>query len=167
VRAAEQKRAARAATERERQALEQVTAVRKLLDEQADGARQALQQMRDAERRGFADQLAAMNALLAARDATLRTLSDREAALGARERSLETQVAAAAEAKAAELFATERAAFEQQLQVQSRSLAQMRERELGLFAEKQRLADEKAAIELQKTLDDVSAKLAEAQQKAE
>jgi hypothetical protein len=199
VRAAEQKRAAREASERERQALEQVTALRKLLEDQAEGARQALQQMRDAERRGFADQLAAMNALLAERDGQLRALADREAALATRERTLEVQVAAAAETKAAELFAAERASFEQQLKVQSRSLAQMRERELALITEKQHLADEKAAIELevarklaagraeiesharalekeradfekaelQKKLDDVSGKLAEAQQKAE
>jgi len=199
VRAAEQKRAARDATERERQALEQVTALRKLLEDQASGARQALQQMREAERRGFADQLAAMNTLLAERDAQLRVLSERESALATRERTLESQVAAAAEARAAELFATERNALEQQLQVQARSLARMRERELALITEKQHLADEKAAIELevarklaagraeiesharaiekeradfekaelQKKLDDVSGKLAEAQQKAE
>jgi hypothetical protein len=199
VRAAEQKRAARDASERERQALEQVTALRKLLEDQADGARQALQQMREAERRGFADQLAAMNALLAERDGQLRALAERESALATRERTLESQVAAAAEARAAELFASERSAFEQQLQAQSRSLAQMRERELALITEKQHLADEKAAIELevarklaagraeianharalekeradlekaelQKKLDDVSGKLAEAQQKAE
>jgi hypothetical protein len=199
VRAAEQKRAARDATERERQALEQVTALRKLLDDQAEGARLALQQMREAERRGFADQLAAMNALLAERDGQLRAVSEREAALATRERTLEAQVAAAAETRAAQLFAAERSAFEQQLQLQSHSLAQMRERELALITEKQLLADEKAAIELevarklaagraeiesharaiekeradfdkaelQKKLDDVSSKLAEAQQKAE
>jgi len=199
VRAAEQKRAARDAGERERQALEQVTALRKLLDDQVEGSRQALQQMREAERRGFADQLGAMNALLAERDGQLRVLSERESALVVRERTLESQVAAAAETRAAELFAAERASLEQQLQVQSRSLAQLRERELGLIAEKQHLAEEKAAIELevarklaagraeietraralekeradfekaelQKKLDDVSGKLAEAQQKAE
>jgi len=105
--------------------------------------------MRDAERRGFDDQLAAMTALLAERDTALRTLSDREASLGVRERSLDAQMAAAAEAKAAELFATERAAIEHH----ARSL------------EKERTDFDKA--ELHKKLDDVSAKLAEAQQKAE
>ncbi len=199
VRAAEQKRAARDATERERQALEQAAALQKLLDDQAESARQALQQMREVERRGFADQLGAMNTLLAERDARLRALSERESVLVARECTLEAQVAAAAEARATELFAAERAAFEQQLQAQSRSLAQLRDRELGLIAERQRLDEEKAAIELevarklaagragietqaralekeraefdkaelQKKLDDVSSKLAEAQQKAE
>lgn len=199
VRAAEQKRAAREASERERQALEQVSALRKLLDEQAESSRQTLQQVREVERRGFADQLASMQALVAERDAQLLATAEREAALAARERALEAQVASAAEARAAELFAGERATFEQQLQQQSRSLAAMRERELGLLAEQQRLADEKAALELevarrlqagraeieaqarahekeradlekaelQKKLDDVSSKLAEAQQKAE
>lgn len=199
VRTAEQKRAAREASERERQALEQVGALRKLLDDQAEANRQALAQMREVERRGFGDQLAALNALLAERDAQLRATAEREAALAARERTLEAQVAAAAESRATELFAGERAAFEQQLQQQSQSLARMRERELGLIAEQQRLADEKAALELevarrmqaarveiesqaralekeradfekaelQKKLDDVSAKLTEAQRKAE
>lgn len=199
VRVAEQKRAAREASERERQALEQVSALRKLLDDQAEANRQALAQMREVERRGFADQLAALHALLAERDAQLRATAEREVALAARERTLEAQVAAAAEARAAELFGSERAAFEQQLQQQSQSLAQMRERELGLIAAQQRLADEKAGLELevarrmqaarteieaqarafekaradfdkaelQKKLDDVSAKLAEAQRKAE
>ncbi|MFO1455097.1 MAG: DUF2130 domain-containing protein [Steroidobacteraceae bacterium] len=199
VRATEQKRAAREASDRERQALEQVGALRKLLDDQAETHRQGLAQMREVERRGFADQLASMNALLAERDAQLRATAEREAALAARERALEAQVAAAAEARAAELFADERAAFERQLQQQGASLAKMRERELGLLAEQQRLADEKAGLELevarrmqaaraeiesharsvekeradlekadlQKKLDDVSAKLAEAQRKAE
>lgn len=148
VRLAEQKRAARDASEREQQALEQVRGLRKLLDEQSEANRAALAQMREIERRGFADQMAVLNTLLAERDAQLRVSAERELGLLAAQQRL----------------ADEKAALE--LEIARRMQVARAEIETQVRAfEKERADFDKA--ELQKKLDDVSAKLAEAQRKAE
>ena len=105
-------------------------------------------------------QLDALRAQLAERDTKLATLEQREAAIATREKAIEARVTEAAAARAAELIAGERQAYEKRLSEQSGQLQTLRAEQVALREERQKLKDEKdgLALEVQRQLD---AKMAE------
>jgi hypothetical protein len=172
--------------------------LQQLIDQQSQSHARALGEVRSLAERDFAPQLQALRAELAASGDKLKALGEREAALIARERQLDSSVAAAARLKADELLAADRQAFEQRLADQDQQLAALRAQELQLRRSKSALEDRAKELELevarrldagrseiesrvraqekersdlekaelQKKLDDVDAKLLEAQQKS-
>jgi hypothetical protein len=179
-------------------AQQQIMQLQQLIEQQTQSHARALGEVRALAERDFAPQLQALRAELAASGDKLKALAEREAALTARERQIDTSVAAAARLKADELLAADRQAFEQRLADQDQQLAALREQELQLRRSKSALEDKTAQLELevmrrldaarseiesrvraqekersdlekaelQKRLDDVDAKLLEAQQKS-
>src|SRR5580658_2682196 len=193
-----ERRAAAIAAEHSDAAQQQIMQLQQLIDQQTQSHARALGEVRSLAERDFAPQLQALRAELAASGDKLKALAEREAALTARERQIDTSVAAAARLKADELLAADRQAFEQRLADQDQQLADLREQELQLRRSKSALEDKTAQLELevmrrldaarseiesrvraqekersdlekaelQKKLDDVDAKLLEAQQKS-
>lgn len=180
-------------------AQEEVSALRKLLEEQTRSSQEALENVRASERASANIAQTDLRRQLDDRIREAEALRKREVQLAERERLLSDQVEAEANKKVNALMSEERASFEQRLASQGQVIADMRSRELELLEQKQRLADERSALELetarriasergdiearvraqelekaaldkaelQKTIDDMSAKLAEAQRKAE
>ena len=193
-----ERRAAAIAAEHQGAAQQQIVQLQQLIDRQSQSHAKALGEVRSLAERDFAPQLQALRAELAASGDKLKALGEREAALIARERQLDSSVAAAARLKADELLAADRQAFEQRLADQDQQLAAMRAQELQLRRSKMALEDRAKELELevarrldaarceiesrvraqekersdldkaelQKKLDDVDAKLLEAQQKS-
>jgi hypothetical protein len=193
-----ERRAAAIAAEHQGAAQQQIVQLQQLIDRQSQSHAKALGEVRSLAERDFAPQLQALRAELAASGDKLKALGEREAALIARERQLDSSVAAAARLKADELLAADRQAFEQRLADQDQQLAAMRAQELQLRRSKTALEDRAKELELevarrldaarceiesrvraqekersdldkaelQKKLDDVDAKLFEAQQKS-
>jgi hypothetical protein len=193
-----ERRAATIAAEHQGAAQQQIRQLQQLIDQQSQSHAKALGEVRSLAERDFAPQLQALRAELAASGDKLKALDEREAALTARERQLDTSVAAAARLKADQLLAADRQAFEQRLADQDQQLAALRTQELQLRRSKSELEDKAAQLELevarrldagrseiesrvraqekersdlekaelQKKLDDVDAKLLEAQQKS-
>jgi hypothetical protein len=193
-----ERRAAAMAAEHSDAAQQQIMQLQQLIEQQTQSHARALGEVRALAERDFAPQLQALRAELAASGDKLKTLAEREAAVIARERQIDTSVAAAARLKADELLAADRQAFEQRLADQDQQLADLREQELQLRRSRSALEDKTAQLELevmrrldaarseiesrvraqekersdlekaelQKKLDDVDAKLLEAQQKS-
>jgi hypothetical protein len=193
-----ERRAAVMAAEHRDAAQQQITQLQQLIEQQSQSHARALGEVRSLAERDFAPQLQALRAELAASGDKLKALGEREAALTARERQIDSSVAAAARLKADELLAADRQAFEQRLADQDQQLAVLREQELQLRRSKSALEDRAKELELevarrldagrseiesrvrtqekersdlekaelQKKLDDVDAKLLEAQQKS-
>jgi len=103
----------------------------------------------------FSPQIAALKEQLAANQAQIGALDQREAALSSRERAMETRIAEAATARAAELVAGERQAYEKRFADQNARLQALQSEQLALREERQRLQDEKAAMafEVQRQVD--------------
>ena len=114
---AEGARGARGASDRERCITEQVGALRKLLDDQAETHRQGLAQMREVGAVA-SPTTASMNALLAERDAQLRATAERDMALAAREAPLKPRSPRPQRRVPQSCSPTSIAAFERQLQQQ-------------------------------------------------
>jgi hypothetical protein len=193
-----ERRAAAMAAEHTEAAQQQIMQLQQLIEQQSQSHARALGEVRSLAERDFAPQLQALRAELAASGDQLKALGEREAALSARERQIDSSVAAAARLKADELLAADRQAFEQRLADQDQQLAALREQELRLLRSKSALEDRAKELELevarrldagrseiesrvraqekersdlekaelQKKLDDVDAKLLEAQQKS-
>jgi hypothetical protein len=130
---------------------------------------QALSEVRALTVRSLAPQIDALKAQLTATEAKIAEMDAREAALLARERGIETRIVEVAATRAAELVANERQGYEKRLAEQTSRLqavqAEVAERDsIVRMQEQEKSALEKA--ELQKTIEDMAAKLAEAQAKA-
>jgi len=130
---------------------------------------QALSEVRALTVQSLAPQIDALKAQLSASEAKIAHMDAREAALVARERGIETRIGEVAATRAAELVANERQAYErrlaeQTLRLQAFQAGQAERDSIVRMQEQERSTLEKA--ELQKKIDDMAAKLAEAQAKA-
>ncbi len=115
----------------------------------------ALAEVRALTAQTFAPQIEELKRQLTTSQAKVAELDQREAALAARERAVETRVAEAAAARAAELVAGERQSYEKRLAEQNARLHALQSEQLVLREERQKLQDEKAALALavQKKVD--------------
>lgn len=149
--ALEQDSSAALAAVRDREA----ASLRKLLEEQAAAHAKAIAQVRQVTERDFSPQLEALKAQLAESRAKISALDQRAADLDERERGLQGAVRKAAELRAAELLAGERADYEQRLAEQGAKLESLQSEQLALRQERQKLRDEKAAmaLEVQRQVD--------------
>jgi hypothetical protein len=147
-RAEVQKLAKQMASEQGRAAQAEVEGLKKLLKEQAEANTKALAEVRGLAERAQAPRLRELQLALDERDGQLKELKGRENALATREKELDAQVTAAARTKAAEIVATERQSFEQQLSEKNRQVAALRDEQLELRKEREQLKDEKSAMEL-------------------
>jgi hypothetical protein len=130
---------------------------------------QALTEVRALTVQSLAPQIDALKAQLTASAATIAAMDAREAALLARERGIEMRITEVAATRAAELVANERQGYEARLAEQNTRLqlfqAQLAERDSIVRTQEQEKSSLEKA-ELQKKIDDMAAKLAEAQAKA-
>jgi hypothetical protein len=152
MREAERSEAARQAQqlsdERTRNAQAEAEGLRGLLKEQGAAHAAALAETRALAENSVAPRIAEMQRVLDEQSSQIQSLRSREDTLSARERNLDTQVNRAAQLKAAEIMTAERQLFEQQLADKSTQLATLREEQLQLRQERQKLKDEKAALAL-------------------
>lgn len=147
-RAEVEKRAQELASEQARAAKGEAEGLKKLLKEQGDAHAKAVAEVRSLAEKSVAPQLEEMQRALAERDTQLKGLRDKEQALAQREKDLEARVTSGAEAKAAELVAAERKAFDEQLAAKNTQLQELRDEQLQLRKEREQLKDERAAMEL-------------------
>jgi hypothetical protein len=156
-RAEVEKRAQQLAGERARAAQNEAEALKRLLKEQGEAHAKAILEVRSLAEQSMAPRMAEMQKAIGDRDEQLKGLRAREESLATRERELDARVNVAAQTKALEMVAVDRQAFEQQLAVRDGQVAVLREEQLQLRKERQRLRDEQAAMELtvQKRADDL------------
>ncbi len=154
-RAEVEQRAQHLAGEKARAAQVEAEGLKKLLKEQGDAHARALAEVRALAEKSVAPRIEQMQRALADREEQLKALRGREDSLAARERELDDRVSAAAQAKAIEMMAADRRAFEQQLAERDDQLAVLRDEQLLLRKERAQLKDEKAALalEVQKQVD--------------
>jgi hypothetical protein len=154
-RAEVERRAASIAAERENATQQEIEALRKLLKDQAGGHEKALREMQALTEKSLEPQLQSLRKALADRDEQLKTVSEREERLAAAEQALQARATAAAHEKAQELMAAERRGFAEQLAEKNSQVAALREEQLSLRKEREKLQDEKAALalEVQKQVD--------------
>jgi hypothetical protein len=154
-RATVEKLAQQMAGETARAAQAEATSLKQLLADQASAHATALAEVQSLAMKSVAPQLEEMQKAVAARDEELKALKGREEALRRREKELDTQVTAAASARAAELVAADRKEFEELLKGKDRQLAALRDEQLQLRKEREQLKDEKEslALEVQKQVD--------------
>ena len=165
----EEASAAALATLREQERVGADRHAQKIAAERDAAHAQALAEVRALTVRSLAPQIDALKAQLTASEAKIADMDTREAALLARERGIEARIAEVAATRAAELVANERQGYEKRLAEQALRLqavqAEVAERDsIVRMQEQEKSTLEKA--ELQKKIDDMAAKLAEAQAKA-
>jgi hypothetical protein len=150
-----EKRAQQLAGERARSAQAEADGLKKILQDQAEAHAKALVEVRGLAEKALAPQIAQMQKALDDQDSQLRAVRERENALASREKDLDAQVGAAAQIRAAELIATERQAFQEQIAGKEEQVAVLRNEQLELRKEREQLRDEKAALslEVQKQVD--------------
>lgn len=150
-----ERRASSIAAERESASRQESEALKKLLKDQAAAHDKALKEMQTLTEKSLEPQLQSLRKAVADRDEQLKAISEREQRLAAAERELQTRAAAAAHAKTQELMAGERAEFAQQLAEKNTQVTVLREEQLNLRKEREKLQDEKAALalEVQKQVD--------------
>jgi hypothetical protein len=159
-RAAVEKRAAQLAGEHAKAAQRQVEDLERMLKAQADAHTRALSDMRALTEQSLKPQLDAMKEQLMISQEKLLGMDQREAALGLREKGIEARVQEAAATRAAELIAGERQQYANRLADSQAQLKVLRDEQLALREERQKLKDEKdaLALDVQKQVD---AKLAD------
>lgn len=148
-RAAVERRAQQLAGEREKNAQQEAEDLRKLLREQSATHVTAIAEMKALTENAFQPQLKALQERLAESHGKLTAMDGREAALATREQSLETRVAEAAKKQALELFAADKASFEQQLCDKDSQVAELRAQEVTLRVQKAAVEDRAAALEVE------------------
>ncbi|MGC1456773.1 MAG: DUF2130 domain-containing protein [Steroidobacteraceae bacterium] len=148
-RAAVEKRAQQLADEQAKAAQRQVEDLREILKTQADGHTKALAEMRALTELSFKPQFDAMKEQLANSRNKLAAMDQREAAIALREQGIEARVQEAAATRAAELVAGERRDYEKRLADSQTQLKELRDEQLALRAERQKLRDEKDALALE------------------
>jgi hypothetical protein len=136
------------ATEKARATESEVKALKKLLDDQAQQHAEIVAQVQLAAERAIAPRLQEMRVALAARQAEVQALQSRAQGLEAKEREIDSRIKSAASSKAAELIASERKLFEEQLADKDTQLANLRDQELALRKLQAQLHDERNALEL-------------------
>jgi len=156
-RALVERRAEQLASEKARAAQGEAESLKKLLKEQSDAHAKSLADVQALAEKSVAPKIEEMQKSLAERDSQLKTLRGREDALAAREKDLNTRVATAAQAKAAELMAADRKEFEEKLAGRDAQVAELRGEQLQLRKEREQLRDAQAAMELtvQKKADEL------------
>ncbi len=142
-------RALSALKDQERAAVEK--RAQQLAGEHDKAARRQVEDMQ----RLFTSQLDAMREQLASSQEQLAALDQREAALALREKGLEARVQEAAAIRAAQLVLEERQGYEKRLADSHAQLKVLRDEQVALREERQRLKDEKdaLALEVQKQVD--------------
>jgi hypothetical protein len=156
-RAGVEKRAQQLAGEKARAAQAEAEGLKKLLKEQAEANARNLLEARGLAERSVAPQIEELQRAVAEQNRQLQVFRAREDSVAATQRDLEAHVNTAAQTKAAELVAAERKSFEEQLADKNTQLARLREDELRLRREQEKLKDAQAAIELsvQKRADEL------------
>ncbi|HEY6483366.1 MAG TPA: DUF2130 domain-containing protein [Steroidobacteraceae bacterium] len=153
VRAAERvetsRQAQQLAAQRDKGLRSENAQLQQLLKEQADAHGRALKEVRTLAEQSMTPQLELLRGQLRESQAKLDSIAQREAALNAREQEMELRVARAAETKARELFADDRAALEHQLARKSELIAELRSSELALRHAKSALEDREAAMQVE------------------
>jgi hypothetical protein len=154
-RAEVEKRAQQLAGERARAAQNETEALKRLLKEQGEAHAKAIAEVRGLAEQSMAPRMEEMQKAISHRDEQLKAFRGREESLATREKELDSRVNAAAQAKAQQMVAAERQLFEQQLAERDGQLATLRDEQLQLRKERQRLKDEQAALalEVQKQVD--------------
>ncbi len=155
-----EKRAQQTAGEQAKAAQQQVEDLQRMLTEQRDAHIHALTSMRALTEDAFKPQLDAVKEQLANSQRQLSSMDQREAAIAQREKSIENRVQEAAAVRAAELVAGERQGYEKRLADSHAQVKLLRDEQLVLREERQRLRDEKDALALE-VRKQVDAKLAE------
>jgi hypothetical protein len=154
-RASVEKRAQQLSGEQAKQAQRQVEDLQRMLKTQGEGHTKALADMRALTEQSFKPQLDAMKEQLANSQEKLTALDQREAAIALREKGIEGRVQEAAAIRAAELVAGERQGYEKRLADTQAQLKLLRDEQLALREERQKLKDEKdaLALDVQKQVD--------------
>lgn len=198
IRDAEAQRLAQKTTG-ERQLLEeQIKDLKGLMAQQTKQHEESLRQARDLEKQAATAREKALTEQIDTLRSEQEKMAAKEKAISAREQDLQTQIDKGAAEKAQQLIAKEKQHLEGELKSKQEQITQYQEAELELRKEKNKLAEEKAAMELdvqrrvdetrrtieertraveteksklreaemQKTIDDMSTKLQEAQRKA-
>lgn len=117
----------------------------KRLKQQSEDHERALAQVRELTVGALQPQLTALQQQLGASQAKLAAMDQREAALAAREIAIEASVQEAAAARATELLAAERLSYEQRLSEAQGEMKLLRDEQLQLRVERQKLKDEREA----------------------
>lgn len=144
-----ERRVASIAAERENAIRQETEALKKLLQDRAAAHEKALTEMQALTAKSLEPQLQSLRKALADRDEQLKTVLEREERLAAAEQALQMRAAAAAHEKTQELMAAERAEFAQQLAEKNSQVTALREEQLNLRREREKLQDEKAALALE------------------
>ena len=150
-----EKRARQLADQRAKSSQNEVENLKALLKEQSRANTKALAEVRGLAEKSVAPRIEAMQKTMDEQNSQLEALRAREETVGVRERDLETRVNAAAETKAAEMVAAERQEFVAKLAGRDAQVAALRNEQLELRQERERLKDETAALalEVQKRVD--------------
>jgi hypothetical protein len=150
-----EKRAQQLSGEQAKQAQRQVEDLQRMLKAQGEAHTRALAEMRALTEQSFKPQLDAMKEQLANSQEKLSALDQREAAIALREKGIEARVQEAAAIRAAELVAGERQGYEKRLADTQAQLKLLRDEQLALREERQKLKDEKdaLALDVQKQVD--------------
>ena len=154
-RGAAERQAQQLSREREEAARRQMAELQALLAQQSEQHAQALAQVRAVTEAALRPQLKSLEQQLSDSRAQLASMEQREAALQAREAGLARQVQEQAVARAAELVAAERAEYQRRIGDAQTELKSLRDEQLQLRVDRQRLQDEKAAmlLEVQRQVD--------------
>lgn len=144
-----EKRANELAIERGKQAQQQVDDLRGLIQEQSQAHERALAEVKKLTERSFQPQLETLRQQLTESQETITDMDRRETALATREKEIETRVTEGAAARATELVASDRQAFEERLHERDNQLAESRASELTLRREKAAVEDRAAALEVE------------------
>lgn len=177
---------------------EQIKTLRELMAQQTKNHDESLKEARELERKTADEREKELGERIETLQSKQRDTAEKEKELIKREEELQTRIDDAANTKAQTLVASERQRLEGELKEKQEQISQYQAAELELRREKNKLAEEKGAMELevlrkvdeerkgieekarsgevekaklreaemQKTIDDMSAKLQEAQQKA-
>jgi hypothetical protein len=154
-RVAVERRAKELASEQAKESQRQAEDLRKMLKDQGDAHTKALAEVRALTEQSLKPQLDAMKAQLARDQEQLAAIDQREAAIALREKTIQVQVMEAAAIRAAELVAGERQGYEKRLAESQTQLKSLRDEQLALREERQKLKDEKdaLALDVQKQVD--------------
>jgi hypothetical protein len=141
--------------QQDRSAKQEIATLKQLMGTQATDHSRAMAEVRALAEQAFKPQLEALRSQLTESQARAAAIDQRAAELDVRERGLQAAVAAAAEAKAAELVANERHGYEERIAEQAAKLESLQSEQVALRQQRQKLQDEKGAmaLEVQRQVD--------------
>ena len=156
IREAESSRLAQKAAGEKQLLEEQLKDLKELLGHQTKQHEESLKQARELERKGAATREKELTERINTLEGRQSEIADKEKALAKREQTLQARIDEEAATKAQTLFAQDKRRLEEELKEKQEKITQYQSVELELRKEKNRLAEEKAAMELdlQRKLDE-------------